>query len=320
MKFKNLFSIKNKYTPRERKKFLFAYMCVLVPVLQLAIFWFYVNLNSLLLAFTDNSGRFTFGNFELVYQGFVNVDRYGFNLSRVMGRTLSLWFLINIPVFFISICSTYVLFRRVTGHYIFRVFFLIPGLVGAVVWTVMVKSVVAFDGPIIKIIEDVGFQLPVMAKRNGLFGAAETAFPTLLAITAIRGIVGGSAVMTGAFTRIPGEIYDVGKLDGVGFWREFFTIIIPSIWPTLATLISFALCGLFTADGGVFLFTNGTGEPEMATMGYYLYYMVFRISHSGNMNDFNYPAAVGLAITLISVPVTLTARKFLEKAIEPVGY
>ena len=56
----------------------------------------------------------------------------------------------------------------------------------------------------------------------------------------------------------------------------------------------------------------------MSTVGYYLYYMVYRINESGNMNDFNYPAAVGLFITAISIPVVLIGRKILDKIVENV--
>ena len=63
------------------------------------------------------------------------------------------------------------------------------------------------------------------------------------------------------------------------------------------------------------------GQFETATMGFYLYYMVFRISNSVvGANAFGYPAAVGLFLTIITLPVILVGKHFLEKTYETVEY
>ena len=55
-------------------------------------------------------------------------------------------------------------------------------------------------------------------------------------------------VLTGALVRIPSEVLEAGKLDGVGFFREFWQVTIPLIYPTLNTLMIFSMAGIFTAD------------------------------------------------------------------------
>lgn len=312
------FDLLKGYTKRERKRFLFCYLVIAIPVLQLAVFWVAVNFNSIILAFKDRNGAFTMQNFKDVFTAVVDKDRYGFNLGKTILRSFTLWSVANIPVFVISLMTTYVLFRKIFGHYVFRVIYMLPTIVGAVVWTTIIKFIVANDGPIVEFMNKVGMKIPYMVRRNGLFGAEETAFPTLIWITVLLGIGGGNVVITSAYSRMPDDLYDVGKLDGIGFWREFWTIVIPCAWPAISTVITFNLCGIFTADGNVFLYSNGTGEPGMSTVGYYLYYMVYRINESGNMNDFNYPAAVGLFITAISIPVVLIGRKILDKIVENV--
>ena len=37
--------------------------------------------------------------------------------------------------------------------------------------------------------------------------------------------------------RIPQEVIEAAKLDGVGVGRELFGIILPMIWPTISTLL-----------------------------------------------------------------------------------
>ena len=309
----------SRYSKFDRRNFKFVYLLVAFPVIQYAIFWFYVNFDSFLLAFRTPQGTFTLENFSSVWNAITGTDQYGFNLLSMFGRSFLLWVLTYAVAFPIGICTTYVLFRRVCGHYVFRICYLIPSLIGAVVWVATVKQLVEYNGPVIYILKQLGVPLNESVLRNGLLGDGSTAFPTLCGISLITGMVGGNAVLTGAFSRIPGELFEVGKLDGVGFWREFFTISVPCVWPTVSTLITFSLCSIFVLDANVFLYSNGTGEPNMSTMGFYLYYIVYRISLAGSANlPYGYPAAVGLCITLVTLPVVLCGRWVLDKLVDPV--
>ena len=308
-----------RYSKREKKNFPFVYLLIAFPVLQFAIFWGYVNFDSILLAFRTWNGTWTLDNFGKVIEAFVTEDMYGYNLFRTVGRSFLLWAVRNVLVFPISVVTTYVLFKRVWLHYGFRVVFIVPALVGGVVWTLLIRSLVAYDGPVLELANKLGIQVSPLVKRNGLLGSASTAFPTLLVVTFLTGIAGGSPILTGAFSRIPKEIFDSCKIDGFSFWKEFRYVSLPLIWPTLATLLTFAFCSILTDDCNVFLYSQGTGEPEMATTGFYLYYMVFRISNSPlGEKAYNYPAAVGLFLTALTVPIALSVRKILDKVMDDV--
>ena len=146
-----------------------------------------------------------------------------------------------------------------------------------------------------------------------------TAFPTLCATVFIYGIAGGNAVVTGAYSRIPEDLFDVGKLDGIGFWREFFNVCLPCIWPTVSTLLTFSLCTVFVGEGNVFLYTNGEGGYGLDTMGFYIQYLVHRLSlTSSEKMPYGYPAAIGLFITVITLPIVLVGRRILESLVEAV--
>lgn len=306
-----------RYSKREKKNFPFIYLLIAFPVLQFAVFWGYVNIDSILLAFQDWNGNWTFENYGTVIEAFITEDSYGYNLFATVGRSFLLWLVRNALVFPISIVTTYVLYKRVFLHYAFRTIFIVPALVGSVVWVLLIRYLVAFDGPVLALADTFGIEIPPLVKRNGLLGSPNTAYPTLLAVTFVTGIVGGSPILTGAFSRISDEIFDSCKIDGFSFWKEFWYISLPLIWPTIATLLTFAFCSVLTDDCNVFLYSQGTGEPEMSTTGFYLYYMVFRISNSPmGERAYNYPAAVGLFLTAITVPVALTVRKILDKVSE----
>lgn len=307
------------YSKFEKRDFLFVYLLIAVPVLNFLVFWVYVNFSSISMAFLNSKGQFTWMNFKTVYNAFITQDMYGISLKGSLLRSFTLWICGEMICFPISIITTYVLAKKILGHYLFRICYLIPSLMGAIIWTALVRFMFAYDGPIMEVLINWGVDLPKSAIRNGLFGAKETAFLALLSVRILMGLVGQNAVMTGAFARVPEELFESARLDGAGFWTECFKIAIPCIWSTLSTLITFALCSVFVCDYNVFLYTDGTGGPNgsMSTIGFQIYNLTERLSR-GNSDNYGYPAALGLSLTIITLPIVLIGRRVLEKIQEDV--
>lgn len=307
------------YSKFEKKDFLFVYLLILIPVVQFAVFWLYVNISSIGLAFQTQNGGFTFQNFSDVFSALVGLDRFGFNLAKMIGRSTLLWTVVNVIAFPLSIITCYMLFKYTKGHYFFRLCFLIPSLVGVVVWTTLVRYMVSYDGPIMELLQRLNVKLPEAAIRNGLLGSAETSYSTIIVVSFMMSIVGNNIVLTGAYARVPIELFESAEIDGANLWREIFNIAVPCVWPTIATLLTFSFCSVFTYDNGVYMYSQGTGEPGMANVGFYFQYMAYWISSTPGAS-YNYPAAVGVFITVISVPIALIARRLLEKAVDNTGY
>ena len=304
-----------KYSEFEKKKFPFVYLFIAFPVIQFLVFWVYVNFSSITLAFRDGEGVFTLDNFEMVFRALKAPQDYnlGLNLWETMKRSLFLWGLDFFILFPIGVTTTYILYRRIAGHYVFRICYIIPSLMGAVMWTQLICYLVQYNGAITELVRVLGIDLPRLADKNGLFGAAETAFPTIVAIKIVMGLVGNNAVLTGAFSRVPDEIYESADLDGAGFWTTYVRIAVPCVWSTIATLMTFSLCSFITADYNIFLFTGGNGNNDTATVGFMLYRITLNISQSATTSYYGYPAALGVFFTVITLPVVLIGRRVIEK-------
>jgi ABC-type sugar transport system permease subunit len=277
----------------------------------------YVNLSSIGLAFQDNLGAFTFANFKMVYNGFIEKDLLGINLGRSLMRSFILWIVGEGLIFPISLVTTYVLTRKIVGHYVFRIIYIIPSLMGAIIWVILIQRMVNNVGPIIKICDELNISLPFLAKREGLLGDSKTAFPTLVIVRCVMGVVGNNAVLTGAYTRVPTELFESAELDGANFSTELFQIAIPCIWSTICTLLTFALCSVFTCDYNVYLFTNELGNNHTATIGFRLFKITRDLSQ-GSIKEYGYPAALGFVLTMITLPIVLVGKWALEKASENV--
>ena len=178
---------------------------------------------------------------------------------------------------------------------------------------------VSLNGPIVTLLSKMGVNFSAEVQLKGLLGSTDTAFLTVALIAIMPHLVGFNMIISGAYARIPTELYEVGRLEGVGFIREFFVVSVPLVWSTVVVCMIGNMATIFTFDGNVFLYTMG--NYETGTMGFYLYYITFKISGSGlSKNDYGYPAAIGVTMTLMTMPVVLFGKYVLERAIEPVEF
>jgi ABC-type sugar transport system permease subunit len=107
-------------------------------------------------------------------------------------------------------------------------------------------------------------------------------------------------------------LFESAQLDGADFGTELFKIAIPCISPTICTLLTFSLCSIFTCDYNVWLFTNGSGAYETSTIGFELFNLTYMLSNEG-YSDYGYPAALGVTLTIMTMPVVLIGKYVLEK-------
>ncbi len=301
----------NNYSKREKKKFGFLIALLAFPVIQVAIFYVYVNLSSFYLSFQhDITMKFTWDNYKTVFERFFSGDGY---LRIRLLHSMAIWIFSTFVTFPVSICVTFALFKKIPGSFIMRVIYYLPSMIGSVIMIALFKRMVSASGPVVLILKTLNPNLSQEIVRNGLLANYDTAFPTLLFYSFWTGIGSNIIILTGAMIRISPEVYEACKLDGVGFWREFLQITLPLIKPTLITLIVFSMASLFTADVGVFTFFGTANPKEMANIGYELTLVTYLIS-DGQLTGYGYPAALGMTITIITMPIVLVTRYFLEKS------
>lgn len=301
------------YSRFERKSFPFVYLLIAFPVIQFAVFWGYVNLSMVGLAFQDADGAFSFQAFADVFSGFSGKDRWGFNLIDMLWRSIQVFLIQNVLCFLINIVLSYILAKKIAGHKIFRTSFMLPGIVGAVVFSAIMKSIYNYDGGLVNICQALGIELPTAILRNGFLGVAPTAFNTIKWQIFIFNAAGSNIILAGAYTRIPDEVFEAARLDGVGFFREIFRIAIPCVWSTVSTLAIFNICALLTCDYGTYLYTNGSGNPEMSTFGFYLYFLQVRIAEHNQQIYYSYASAFGIIVTLMTIPLVLLSQWLLNR-------
>ncbi len=310
----------SSYSAFERKKFLFCYLLIAFPVIQMAIFWFYVNLSGIMMAFQDTAGNWSLDSFREVFAVlFGGKQSMGFDVGSMLGKSVFIWIMNHIVIQIISILSCFILTKHMVGHKFFRTCYMIPGLLGSVVFVSIMQEFYADDGVIVALCQNLKIDLPIVIRRNGFLGDGATAFPTLMVQMFIWNLTGGGLILAGAYMRIPQEIFESASLDGCGFFREAFQIAVPCVWPTLSTMMIFALTSFFTADFSTYLYSGGTGARGINSIGFYTYNLKLLISR-GNGEYYSFSSAFGVVIMFMTLPVVFIGRWLLAKFNEPVEF
>jgi len=306
-----------KKTPlkKKTKQRIFIILMLAYPVLQFILFFGYVNFDTILLTFQ----KFSWSEGKYIYSGF---DNYGMFFDRVINdpwtrRTIinSLFYmpvnsLIILPL---SMAFSYFLFKKVPLSGFFRVVYFLPSILPIVVMTMAFSF--TFDsnlGPV----NDIYKWFFGMFDSNVIVPSWFGSYPTNQIMIFVYGIWVGLGfniiLMTAAIARIPDELMEYGQLEGIGFFREFRTIVVPLIWPTVVTTFVLGMTSVFTALLQP-LFLTPT-SPDTNTIALAIYNSVLQ------NENIAYMATFGLILSLIGLPIILLTRNTLSKFYAEVDY
>ena len=200
----------------------------------------------------------------------------------------------------------YFFYKKIWGAKAFRVIFFLPSIISDIIEVTIFKSFIATYGPLYNLLKSVfGYELPA------LLGSAATATPTIIFYTIWAGFGTTMLIFVGVMNRIPEDVIDAGKIDGCTWTKEFTKIIIPLGWETLYTSFILGLAGIFMASGPIMLFTGGAFNT------YTLSYWIFDQVKNGT---YNYPAAIGLVFTALTIPITFFSRWLMSKFSSDITY
>lgn len=288
-----------KFNGRTFKKYGFVVSMLIIPIISWLVFWLYSNIDMILLAFKDVSGHFTTQNFvsfwnELTAPG----GEIGISL-----RNTFLYFGLNILLVLpLSTLVAYFIFKKIFAHKVIRVLIFLPSIVPGIVMVTAFKEFIKPWGPLASF----GIDIP----SSGWLADPKTATATIMFYCLWTGLSSGMLLMNGAMTRIPSEIFEAAKLDGCGAFKEFVSIVIPLIMPTLSMQALFAASGILVSSGPILLMTGGAYETS--TLSYWIFISTYK-GAGGGTNAYNVVSATGLILTLVTFPIVMSVKKIGEK-------
>ncbi len=126
-------------------------------------------------------------------------------------------------------------------------------------------------------------------------GSPHLAMLCIIIINAWRFFPFAIVIFLAGITAVPQDVIDAATVDGAGFWRRNYQIILPMILPIVAIGLIFGIVFTFTDLSIVFLLTNGGPSGATSVLGFEGFQVGIA---SGDV-------AHGAAISLFMLPVLL---------------
>lgn len=300
--------VSNSY---RRNQLLFVWGWLAIPIIAWAIFYWYVNFSSFVGAFQNQAGEWSMESFAKVWESifYPPAGKDGNNTLAVAFLNTSRYFALNIFVQYpIQIFVCYFLYKRIFGYKFFRYVFYFPAIISGVVLIGVFKAFIeAPRGPIAQAIQmiDPSFVMP------SAFNSTEQINTTLMIYVVWTCACGNMLLLCGAMNRIPIEVLEAARLDGIGPWREIVNLVLPLIWPTLSTLLILTCTGFLSASGPLLLFEVDIYTHKCTTISHWIWMMVYDNKETIDKVQ-NEVCAAGLLLTAVAVPAVLGIRKLLD--------
>ena len=307
---------KDHMLSRKQKRLIFYILMMLVPCVQFAIFYFYVNINTFRLAFLNFDLIEGGSGYETVFVGFKNFAKaWNFFVTNFpMVKNSLILFLGNMVIVMgLALFFSYYIAKKYMLAGFFRAVLYLPHIIASVVLVVLYKYIVT--DVYIKLVEI------FTGQTENVFGLLDEAQPvsTRLAVLIFYNLWIGFGtnvlIFTGTMSGIDNSIIESAQLDGVNVLGEFIHIYIPLIFPTFTTFVVTGMCGILTADMHLYTFYGNHGTTGIDTFGYYMTRNTLNGSlYQKSAKGLSYTelSALGLIMTCIVVPITLITRKLME--------
>ena len=302
---------KLKITPKQRNEILFCYAILLIPICFHLVFFVYLNIENILLAFqaVDIEGNRTwvgfdnFTNFISQIAGEVDNPVVGNSVKN----SFKMWwtnFVISNPLYLIF---AYYVFRKYVGGKPFGILTMVPNIVSGMVFGLCFSKVIETALPDIMMSffkldsfpNLLSITRPELAWGTGIFYLIWLSFGMQILI------------YSNAMNAIDDEIFESARLDGVNDRQEFFSIVLPMIWPTVSTFLVTGVASMFTVSGPWLVFYEWGAPEEIWGFSYWM----SRTIKTEMDSPLNYPmvAASGYLVSIASLPLVFFTRWVTNK-------
>lgn len=287
------------------------WICIIVlcapALLHLLIFWLGTQIETIRMMFTDHlTGKFSFENFKWAYDELF-AGAATSNIALALQNTLK-FFVMHCALVPITMFFSYLIFRKSIGHNFSRLALYLPGAVSGIMMSLIYAKIMESTGPLMQTIQTItnSAEPIVMRVENGIM--------YIMIYDIFVGVGANLILWLGGMNRIPYDLIEYGKLEGIGPFREFTKVVLPLIWPTFVTMITLQIIGLFGSSGSVLVLTDG--EFGTYTLAFWMYKMV----QENLVGEYNHVAALGMIFTILTIPIVIICRKIMNRFGEEVEY
>jgi multiple sugar transport system permease protein len=271
--------------PARRRDALLAWATLAPALAVLAVLLWYPVTSTVRHSFTDWNG---------LTADWVGLTNY--TDALLGGQFLELFrtnlvFLASIPpLLLICVVVSVAIFDRVPGWRLFRSVYYLPTVLASTVVGLLMRIMFSPNGVVNAGLTSLGLE----SLTQDWFGQTVTAFAVLLSAFYWQTLGQGVLIFLAGLATVPPELVEAAKVDGAGWWRRLFSIVLPLLLPTVAYfLLTNVIYVLVDLLGLVFVSTGGGPGRSTTPIDYMIYLTAFQKGELG--------AASALAVLLLVI-------------------
>ncbi len=188
--------------------------------------------------------------------------------------------------------------NQVRGKTLYRLFFFMPYVTSAVAVSVIWLFILNRDIGLINVYLQNWFGV----QGPGWLTNPVMVMPSISMVSIWQGLGFNMVILLAGLQTIPNEYREAASVDGAGRFRQFFSITLPLLSPSLFFVVVTSFISSFQVFDQAFVLTQGGPGLASHTLVYHLYDLAFV--------DFTFGASSAAAMILFVIILTITLIQF----------
>lgn len=247
----------------------------------------------------DGLGASSFVGFE----NYVEIARNGQLREAFLHALVLIVFYAVIPLMIGLVLAAILTRSNVRGLGFFRTIIFLPQVIAMVVVAVTWRQIYAPTGPLNQFLRAIGLD----GATRAWLGDYTWTLPAvgLIGTWVSTGLV--TVLLMAGMSRIPRELYEAARLDGVGPAREFFALTLPSVRGEITVALTLTIVAALKTFDLIYVTTRGGPGNSTTVPSYEVYRRAFELGEVGAA------AAVGIVLTVIVFAINAVVNMIGEK-------
>lgn len=182
-----------------------------------------------------------------------------------MWKTTLLSFVISMGIGTpLGLMFAYYISKKLPGAGAFRVLLFLPSVISAIVMVTIYRFFVE------RAVPEIVYML-VGTRPKGLMENPDTRFGVIMFYNIWVSFGVNVLMYSNAMSGIAPEVVESAQIDGASRLREFVSISLPGIFPTLTTFLITGVAAIFTNQYNMYSFYGDSSPSKLLNFGYYFY-------------------------------------------------
>ena len=179
-----------------------------------------------------------------------------------------------------------------------------PIALGTVGWMWILDSIFSPIDWILRYMGLLGAPGAIIGTNSNLYwlGVPSLAMLSVIMVHTWRMLPLATVILLAGLTAIPQEVLDAAEVDGAGFWRRLFQIMIPLLLPIMAVAVLFGIVFTFTDIAVVYILTQGGpihSTQVLASWAFFKGIEAGDLAQGAAVALFLFPAMAGVAALML---------------------